>query len=69
MKVGDRVYCIDNEGRANLSKGSIYTVTFIYYVTECVELYDFVGLAFAMERFITVKELRKLKLEKINGKI
>ena len=68
MKVGDKVYCIDNFDReVNLTINNLYTVSYIYTKTECVELYEStIGLAYSMERFITVKQLRKLKLEKIN---
>ena len=65
MKVGDRVYCIDNEGRNSLVKGEFYTVSFIYELSNCLELYDFGGRSYAIERFVTESGLRKLKLEKI----
>jgi len=72
MKVGDKVYCVDNSGRNsinNLVKGKIYVVTYIYERTKCLEVCDFGGRTYSIDRFVTEKGLRKLKLDKINGKI
>jgi len=66
MKVGDVVYCIDNVGRNSLVIGEFYTVTFIYELSNCLELYNFVGRAYAVERFLTKSQLRKKKLDRIN---
>ena len=68
MKVGDKVYCINNTDReVNLIINNLYTVSYIYKKTECVELYEStIGLAYSMDRFITEKQIRKQKLEKLN---
>jgi len=68
FKSGDKVICI-NLGvhiRTNIKVGEIYTTKKLIN-NELLELFEFYE-CYCTSSFITLKESRKLKLEKLNGK-
>lgn len=68
MRYKDNVVCINNENY-NLTVGRVYEVKeffnisngYFHIVNDCGNL-----CAYAVKHFITLKEYRKLKLDKIN---
>ena len=69
MKVGDRVICIDNYN-ANITINKVYEISYIekfpdirYWIKDDGNL----GSWHYSYSFTTLKEIRKQKLEKING--
>lgn len=69
MKVGDKIICIDNDGLA----GNL-TVNNSYIIIEILPMYDSCSILgnnipgiYNNRRFISVKEHRKEKLDKIKN--
>jgi len=65
-KSGERIVCIDNFFFTNiLEKNKIYIIKNFHQILNCVDIYNYNGLS--CSRFILLKELRKMKLNKIKN--
>ena len=69
FKTGDRVVCVDASNTRRVKNQikihSTYIVDIYDEFFDCVYLNDMTGL-YTSERFITLKEYRKQKLQKLN---
>ena len=67
FKVGDRIVCINNERCTNLSVGKIYTIRLDSGSDDmvCVDNNFLSNSNYYNHRFISLKEYRKRKLNKI----
>ena len=72
MKVGDNIVCVDVDDldKNCLTMGKIYRVKHCFDYTNGVGIIDNKGAnrGYYLNRFISLSENRKLKLNKINGK-
>jgi hypothetical protein len=68
MKVGDRICCVSDEMRVgSLVKYKIYTINYIFELTECLAVLELPNCTYAMSRFITERELRRMKLKRLEN--
>jgi len=70
MKIGDKVICIDYDGQIytyKLEKYKMYTIDDIKYDYSSVRYYIILEepYRFSPDRFISLKEYRKQKIQKI----
>lgn len=68
MKVGDKIICINNDHMKFLTLDKVYEIydndhSYYYLINDNNE-----KSGYNKKRFYSVKEYRKLKLEKINGR-
>jgi len=71
FKIGDKVVCIDNKFNniidADLELYKIYTIRKLYPTFKPnVTFLEYSNVMHDIKRFISIKEYRKLKLEKLN---
>jgi hypothetical protein len=71
FKVGDKVVCIDNNGKNNLILNKTYTIKrcVMFADTARISLVEFPISAFFTNRFKLLSEVRKEKLKQLRNEI